>query len=83
MPAGARNLRGASGCLRRRLPDAPRKFRAPAATLIGTFGIAGCLYLLFSLPTKTQEYFLIWNVIGIALYWVYGSRQAAKARAAR
>ena len=69
--------------MRRRLPNAPRKFRAPAATLIGTFGIAGCLYLLFSLPTKTQEYFLIWNVIGIALYWVYGSRQAAKARAAR
>ncbi|MEO7655467.1 MAG: amino acid permease [Sphingomicrobium sp.] len=69
--------------MRRTRPDAVRKFRAPAATLIGTFGIAGCLYLLFSLPTKTQEYFLIWNVIGLALYWIYGSRQAAKARAAR
>ena len=69
--------------LRRKQPDAPRKFRAPAAMLIGSLGIIGCIYLLFSLPTKTQEYFLIWNVIGIALYWVYGSRQAAKARAAR
>ncbi len=69
--------------MRRTRPDAQRKFRAPAATFIGSFGIAGCIYLLFSLPTKTQEYFLLWNVIGLALYWVYGSRQAAKARAAR
>ena len=69
--------------MRRKQPDAPRKFRAPAATLVGTFGIAGCIYLLFSLPTKTQEYFLFWNLIGLALYWAYGSRQAAKARAAR
>ena len=58
--------------MRRTRPDAERKFRAPAATLIGTFGIAGCLYLLFSLPTKTQEYFLIWNVIGLVVYWLYG-----------
>ena len=65
----------------RKQPDAPQFVRRPDSDR--TFGIAGCLYLLFSLPTKTQEYFLLWNVIGIALYWVYGSRQAAKARAAR
>jgi basic amino acid/polyamine antiporter, APA family len=69
--------------LRRKQPDAPRKFRAPAAMLIGSLGIIGCIYLLFSLPTKTQEYFIIWNLIGIVVYWIYGSRQAAKARAAR
>ena len=69
--------------MRRKRPDAERKFRAPAAWFVGTFGILGCIYLLFSLPTKTQEYFLMWNVIGIVVYWFYGSPQAAKARAAR
>ena len=69
--------------LRRKQPDAPRKFRAPAAMLIGSLGILGCIYLLFSLPTKTQEYFIIWNLFGVVVYWLYGSRQAAKARAAR
>jgi APA family basic amino acid/polyamine antiporter len=69
--------------MRRKQPDAPRKFRAPAAMLTGTLGILGCIYLLFSLPTRTQEYFILWNVIGLAVYWIFGSPMAAKARAAR
>jgi APA family basic amino acid/polyamine antiporter len=69
--------------LRRKQPDAPRKFRAPAGMVVGALGILGCIYLLFSLPTKTQEYFIIWNLFGVVVYWLYGSRQAAKARAAR
>ena len=69
--------------MRRTKPDAPRKFRAPAATIVGSLGILGCIYLLFSLPTKTQEYFVLWNLIGIVVYWFYGSPRAAKARAAR
>src|SRR5829696_8748329 len=36
--------------LRRREPDAERKFRAPAATLVATIGILGCIYLFISLP---------------------------------
>ena len=29
--------------------------------------ILGCLYLFWSLPVQTQTYFLIWNVIGLAV----------------
>jgi len=68
--------------LRVREPDRERKFRAPAAWLVGIGGIIGCLYLFVSLPTRTQLFFLAAQVIGLLLYAVYGSRAAEKARAA-
>jgi APA family basic amino acid/polyamine antiporter len=68
--------------LRRRDPGAERKFRAPAAMLIGPAGIAGCLYLFWSLPAKTQLYFLLWNLIGLGVYALWAQRQAARSRTA-
>lgn len=61
--------------MRRRAPDAPRGFRTPAAWLVGPVAIAGCVYLFASLPQQTQIWFLIWNVVGIALYALFGSRR--------
>ena len=43
--------------------------------------IPGCLYLFYSLPVTTKTYFLLWNLIGVVVYVVYGSRQAERARA--
>src|SRR6478672_9329177 len=68
--------------LRRREPHRERKFRAPAATLVGIVGILGCLYLFFSLPNRTQIFFVTAQAIGIVLYFIYGGRAAAKARGA-
>src|SRR4029079_5305758 len=62
--------------LRRREPDAERKFRAPAATLVATFGILGCLYVFISLPNRTQIFFVCAQVIGLILYAIYGIRSA-------
>ena len=67
--------------LRRREPDTERRFRAPAAWLVGTIGILGCLYLFISLPNRTQLFFLAAQVIGLVLYAIYGSRAAERARA--
>src|SRR5574339_146318 len=58
--------------LRRREPDAERKFRAPAATFVGIVGILGCLYLFISLPNRTQIFFVAAQAIGLVLYWIYG-----------
>jgi APA family basic amino acid/polyamine antiporter len=69
--------------MRRREPDMPRRFTTPLPWVVGTLGILGCAYLFWSLPVQTQTYFLIWNVAGLALYWVYGSRQAERSRTAR
>ncbi len=67
--------------LRRREPDRERRFRAPAATLVGVAGILGCIYLFISLPTRTQILFFVAQGIGVLLYFLYGSRAAAKSRA--
>jgi APA family basic amino acid/polyamine antiporter len=69
--------------LRKREPNRERKFRTPLAWVIGPLGIAGCLYLFWSLPVKTQLYFLLWNLLGLAVYALYASRQAERTRAAR
>ncbi|MEO5809851.1 MAG: amino acid permease [Sphingomicrobium sp.] len=68
--------------MRRRQPDAVRRFRTPWAPLIGTLGILGCLYLLASLPVKTQTYFIGWNLFGLVVYWLYAGPRAERARAA-
>jgi basic amino acid/polyamine antiporter, APA family len=67
--------------LRRREPDRERKFRTPLASIIGPIGILGCLYLFYSLPSRTQLFFLTAQVIGLVLYAIYGSRAAEQARA--
>lgn len=58
--------------LRKRSPDLPRIFRCPQPYVVGTVAIAGCIYLLFSLPNHTLLRFLIWNLIGVAVYIMYG-----------
>ena len=68
--------------LRRRDPGAERKFRAPAASVIGPLGILGCLYLFWSLPAQTRWYFLLWNLIGLAVYALWAQRQAMRSRQA-
>ena len=67
--------------LRKREPGRERKFRAPMPWVIGIFGILGCLYLFYSLPTKTQLFFFSAQGIGLILYLIYGSGAAARARA--
>ena len=67
--------------LRRREPNRERKFRTPAPWLVGIVGIVGCLYLFISLPNRTQIFFVVAQIIGLLLYFVYGGRAAEKARA--
>jgi APA family basic amino acid/polyamine antiporter len=69
--------------MRRRAPDAERKFRTPLAWPVGIVAIGGCLYLFASLKQTTQEYFLIWNAIGLLVYLLYGSRRSAAGQPAR
>ncbi|USI73133.1 amino acid permease [Sphingomonas morindae] len=66
--------------LRRRDPDRPRGFRAPAAPLVGWVAILGCCYLFLSLPTGTQIRFFLWNAIGLALYFLAARRRAEQPR---
>lgn len=62
--------------MRRRAPDAPRTFRTPMPWVVGLGAIGGCIYLFFSLPMQTQLWFLVWNIAGLALYFLYARRNA-------
>ncbi|MBW6527117.1 amino acid permease [Sphingomonas sp. RHCKR7] len=68
--------------MRRRAPEAERTFRTPAAPLVGAIGVLGCAYLFLSLPQRTQLYFLLWNLLGLAVYLLWGRHRAAIAAAA-
>jgi APA family basic amino acid/polyamine antiporter len=57
--------------LRKRSPELPRVFKCPQPMIVGTLAILGCAYLIFSLPNSTLVRFLLWNVIGIAIYFAY------------
>jgi len=66
--------------LRRREPGRERKFRTPLAWVVGPLAIAGCLYLFWSLPTRTQLWFAAWNVFGLLVYVAYSRRRAVLGR---
>ena len=66
--------------LRKRDPDRPRVFRTPLAWVVGPLAIFGCLYLFWSLPSKTQLWFLVWNVFGILVYFAYAQRNSVLAK---
>ncbi len=57
--------------MRRRAPDQKRVYRTPLAWIVGPLAIAGCLYLFWSLPVKTRLFFLVWNLIGLACYFLW------------
>ena len=51
--------------LRKREPNRPRNFRTPLAWLVGPLAILGCLYLYWSLPQKTQIWFLTTQLLDL------------------
>ncbi|MNY76201.1 hypothetical protein D3C86_2157070 [compost metagenome] len=44
--------------------------------MVGPIAIFGCLYLFWSLPHRTQLWFLVWNVIGVVAYLAYGRKSS-------
>jgi len=68
--------------MRRRAPDAPRRFRTPLPWLVGLVAILGCAYLFYSLPSSTQRWFLVAHLVGLGLYLAYGARKSVAGRTA-
>jgi APA family basic amino acid/polyamine antiporter len=69
--------------MRRRDPGAERRFRTPLAWPVGLIAILGCAYLFYSLPQTTQFYFLIAQLVGLAIYLLFGMRSSLAGRAVR
>ena len=62
--------------LRYTKPDHPRPFRMPFMPIIPILGVVACLGLMYFLPWMTWIRFLVWTVIGIAVYMAYGIRHS-------
>lgn len=65
--------------LRYRSPDAARGFRCPGSPWVPAIGIAGCLYLMFSLPVDSWWRLLLWLLAGTLIYLFYGIRHSRAA----
>jgi APA family basic amino acid/polyamine antiporter len=62
--------------LRRSRPELHRSFRVPMINVLPWLSAAASLYLMLNLPGETWLRFLIWMVIGVALYFGYGRRRS-------
>ena len=58
--------------LRVREPNLPRPFKTPAVWVVAPLGALSALSLMVALPWRTWERLIIWFVIGIVIYFLYG-----------
>ncbi len=68
--------------LRYARPAMKRPFRTPLFPVVPILGALMCLFLLMALMAhkETREFFLIYLVLGFALYFVYGMRNSKLGR---
>ena len=67
---------GAVIVLRYRSPDLPRTFRTPLMPFIPLLGIGFSIWLVSQLQAVTWIRFLVWGVIGAAIYGLYGYKHS-------
>jgi APA family basic amino acid/polyamine antiporter len=62
--------------LRSRQPDRPRSFRVPFVPLFPLISIGCCVLLMMGLPLLTWIRFVVWLVIGFAIYFPFGRKHS-------
>ncbi|MBN3854295.1 MULTISPECIES: amino acid permease [unclassified Paraburkholderia] len=67
--------------LRKTHPNLPRAFRCPGVPVVPVLAVASCLFLMLNLAWLTWVAFMVWLVIGLAIYFLYSRRHAHLARA--
>ncbi|MCL6478236.1 MAG: amino acid permease, partial [Peptococcaceae bacterium] len=66
--------------LRKKAPNLDRPFRMPLMPVIPVLTIISASYLALNLPALTWIRFVIWIIIGLAVYFAYGYRTSRLAR---
>ncbi|WP_328323128.1 amino acid permease [Kribbella sp. NBC_00382] len=62
--------------LRRSRPDIERSFKVPGNPVVPIIAAAICIYLMLNLSLETWIRFLVWMVLGFAVYALYGYRKS-------
>jgi basic amino acid/polyamine antiporter, APA family len=62
--------------MRNKMPDLPRAFKTPLVPLVPILGIATCLGMMVFLAPDTWIRLLVWMLIGLDIYLVYGAKHS-------
>jgi APA family basic amino acid/polyamine antiporter len=62
--------------LRVKEPTRPRAFKVPLNPIIPLLGVGSCIFLMTGLPNITWIRFIVWLIIGLAVYFSYGINQS-------
>src|SRR5687768_10462861 len=62
--------------MRKKMPELPRAFKTPMVPLIPILGIFTCLFMMVFLPMDTWIRLLVWMLIGMDIYLVYGAKHS-------
>jgi APA family basic amino acid/polyamine antiporter len=62
--------------MRKKMPELPRAFKTPLVPLVPILGIAVCLFMMVFLPMDTWIRLLVWMLIGMDIYLVYGAKHS-------
>ena len=63
--------------MRIKMPELPRSFKTPLVPLVPILGIGVCLFMMVFLPMDTWIRLLVWMLIGLDIYLVYGVKNSA------
>ena len=62
--------------MRKKMPELPRAFKTPLVPLVPILGIIVCLFMMVFLPMDTWIRLLVWMLIGMDIYLVYGAKNS-------
>lgn len=62
--------------MRKKMPELPRAFKTPFVPVVPILGIGVCLFMMVFLPMDTWIRLLVWMLIGLDIYLVYGARNS-------
>ena len=62
--------------LRRTMPDLPRGFRVPGYPVTPVLSVLACVYVLSGLSWTTYAWFLVWLLVVLAFYFLWGRRHS-------
>ena len=62
--------------MRNKMPELPRAFKTPLVPLVPILGIFVCLFMMVFLPMDTWIRLLVWMLIGLDIYLVYGAKNS-------
>lgn len=62
--------------MRKKMPELPRAFKTPLVPLVPILGIFTCLFMMVFLPMDTWIRLIVWMLIGMDIYLVYGAKHS-------